>query len=446
MNNLQEPRIKEFIEQHRWKELRESIADWPAPDLADLLMSMEKPQRVLLFRSLPPELASRVFAELETREVDTFLKDLTDEETRQLLADLPPDDRTNLLEELPGKATQRLLNLLSPADLAEARLLLGFPEESIGRLMTPDYVAVRAHWTIHRAIEHIRQRGKGIENISIIYVVDEYWHLLDALELQRFVLADPDQTVESIMDRSFVNLSAYDDREVAVRTFDRYDLSAVPVVNSEGVLLGVVTIDDVLDVALEEATEDFQKSAGVSPLGENYQDASVWFLYRKRIGWLLALIGVNLVSSGIIAAYEEILSATIALAFFIPLLIDTGGNTGAQSASLMIRDLATGNTQLNQWARTVLKELLEGLILGLTMGIAAYFLGFFRGGIEVAFIVGLSMMLLVFFANLVGISLPFVLTRFNMDPAVASSPLITTLVDALGLFIYFNIATWILNS
>lgn len=446
MKEMTESTIKELLEQRRWSILREAIVDIPAPDLADLLLSLNQSERVLLFSLLPRRLSSEVFAYLTPNDKDDLLKGLTDEETRQLLADLPPDDRTTLLAELPGQVTQRLLNLLSPEDLKEARLLLGFPEESVGRLMTPDYVAVRPHWTISRALDHIRTMGKGSETISVIYVIDEDWHLLDALEIQLFILANPNDTVDKIMDYTYVSLSAYDDREEAVRSMDRYDLSALPVIDRDGVLLGIVTVDDVLDVAREEATEDFQKSAAVSPLRISYKEASVWSLYQKRIGWLLALIFVNLISSGIIAAYEEVLAASIALAFFIPLLIDTGGNTGAQSASLMIRSLATEDVELSDWLRTLGKELLEGIFLGITMGVAAWMLGYWRVGVEVAFIVGLTMLSLVIVANLVGVGLPFLLTRLRLDPAVASSPLITTVVDAVGLLIYFSIATWVLPT
>jgi magnesium transporter len=444
MNKLVEDKIFELISQRRWKELRQEVSDTPAPDVADFMMELKKPDRILFYSSLPRDLSSEVFTSLEPAQKDELLKELTDDETRQLLADMAPDDRTNLLEDLPGQATQRVINLLSKEDLEEARLLLGFPQESVGRLMTPDYVAVRPNWTIEQALNHIRRRGKDSETISTIYVTDDSWHLLDALPLEAFILTDPSEEVENIMDHSYVSLSALEDREEAVRTMERYDLSVLPVTDLDGVLLGIVTVDDVLDVAREEATEDFQKAAGLAPLRVSYSEASVWSLYVKRIGWLLILVLVNLASASVIAAYEDTLQAVIALAFFIPLLIDTGGNTGAQSASLMIRSLATGELELHEWFRTALKELVEGLLLGLTMGAAAWVLGFYRGGVEVAFVVAITMFILVILANLVGMGLPFLLTRLKLDPAVASSPLITTVVDALGLLIYFTIATRVL--
>jgi magnesium transporter len=443
MEVIQE-RINELIQQRKWKSLREVVADIPAPDLADLLVQVKEPDKVLLFTSLPRDLASDVFSYLETSEKDEMLTELTDEETRRLLADLPPDERTSLLENLPGVATQRVLNLLSPKDLEQTRVLLGYPEESVGRLMRPDYVAVRPDWTIARALEHIRARGKDIETISIIYVADASWHLLDALELQRFILADPNDTVESIMDRNYIGLNALDDQEEAVRTMDRYDLYALPVMDDENVLLGIVTVDDILDIAREEATEDFHKFAAVAPLKESYRETGRLRLYRKRIGWLIILVGVNLISSGIIHFYEETLQALFTLAFFIPLLIGTGGNTGAQSATLMVRALATDDLTISDWFQTLIKEVGVGGLLGFTMAAATFPLGFWRGDLPVAIIVSATMASIVIIANLVGMLLPFLMTRFRLDPAVASSPLITTVMDALGLLIYFSIATYVL--
>jgi len=445
-DELLKSEIEMLIKQRKWLDLRKALVSKPEPEIADLLLELDKSDRVIIFRLLPRRLASDVFAYLEPADEDALLKDLTDEETRQLLADMRPDDRTQLLEELPGQVTQRLLNLLSAEDLREARLLLGYPEESVGRLMTPDYVAVRPYWTISQALDHIRTKGKDSETISVIYVTDSSWHLLDALELQRFILARPTDTVEQIMDYSFVSLSAYDDREKAVDLMQRYDLFALPVVDTEGVLLGVVTVDDVLDVAQEEATEDFHKVAAVAPLKISYRESSIWSLYRKRIVWLIILIFVNLVSSGVIAAFEETLAAAIALAFFIPLLIDSGGNTGAQSATMMVRALATGDVEPAEWARTLLKELGVGLSLGITMGFAGSLLGLVLGvGPEIGLVVGLTMLLIIIVANIIGVVVPFLLTRLNLDPAVASSPLITSIADATGLLIYFSIAAWILG-
>jgi magnesium transporter len=446
--------VRTLIEEKRWKGLAGREIDWPstrliAPELVDILLSLGKPDRVLLFRALPRGIASEVFSYLEGESRDTLLRELTDQETRVLLADLNPDDRTELLGELPGQVTQRLLNLLGPEDLKEARRLLGYPDESVGRLMTPDYLAVKPEWTVLRALEHIRIRGHESETADVIYVVDDGWRLIDDMPLRRLVMADPNKTVRDVMDDAFVSLRATDDREEAVRKMQRYNRVALPVVDVDGVLLGIVTVDDVMDVAEEEATEDFHRVGGVMPLGMSYWQAGVWILYRSRIVWLAALVIVNLVSSGIIAAYEEALEALVALAFFIPLIIDTGGNVGAQSATMMIRGISTGDIRLNQWAKVFLKEAGLGLIIGASLGAMGFLLGFWRGGPEIGMQLGLivllTMIAMLVLTNLVGMILPFILTRLKLDPAVASGPLITSIADAVGLIVYFSIATAILG-
>jgi magnesium transporter len=291
------PEIRQLIRLHRWPELSNRRLSWPepetvAPDLVDELLELDRTDRVLFFRALPRPLASEVFAHLESDpEVrDDLLAALTDQETRHLLATLSPDDRTSLLEELPGQVIQRLLNFLNPQDLAEARQLLGYPEESVGRLMTPDYIAVKPEWSVSRALEHIRRRGRASETVDVIYVHDDAWRLIDALPLKRFILADPEAPVQSIMDNAFISLSAYDDRESALRTFQRYDAVALPVVDSQGILIGIVTVDDILDVAEAEFTEDFQKFAAMEPVKEAYWQTSILRFYRSRVGWLAALV------------------------------------------------------------------------------------------------------------------------------------------------------------
>jgi magnesium transporter len=247
------------------------------------------------------------------------------------------------------------------------------------------------------------------------------------------------------MDYSYVTISAMEDREEAVRVMHRHALSVLPAVDSAGVLLGIVTVDDVLDVAEEEITEDFHKAAAVQPLKSGYREAGVWPLYRKRIGWLVALILINMVSSTVISVYEEVLASAMVLTFFIPLLIASGGNAGSQSATLMIRALATGDVKLTQWFRVLAKELLVGLALGTTMGLAGGLLGLFQGGYQIGVVVGLAMVAVVLVANIMGVALPFLLLRLGLDPAVASSPLITSIADATGLAIYFAIAVWFLG-
>ncbi len=439
------PEIKELLEKRHWRELSQRLGEWPEPEVADLLLHLEKPERVLVYRALPRKRAADIFAHLDPEHQDALLQELSDEDTRQLLAHLSPDDRTALLEELPAEVTQRLLKLLSPEDLVEARRLLGYPEESVGRLMTPDYISIPKDMTIAEALDYIRRTGRDRETFNLIYVTDKNGKLLDGLRLRKFILANPDDKVESIMDHRFIALSAFDDREKAVQMIQRYDVYALPVVDSEGVLLGIVTVDDVLDVAQEEATEDFQRWAAVAPLETHYSNASPADLFRKRIGWLMILVFVNLISAKLIDNYEAYLKEFYVLAFFIPLLIASGGNSGAQSATLMVRAIATGDLDLKRWGRALGKELLVGLLLGVTMGAVTWMLGVYRGDLTIGLVVGLSMMSIVLIANTIGVLLPFSLMRFKVDPAIASSPLITSMMDAIGLSIYFWIGAMVLK-
>ncbi|WP_408997948.1 magnesium transporter [Syntrophus buswellii] len=433
--------IRTLLGRKDWTGVRMLLRDAPPPDVADVLLALGKQERVLLFRLLPRSLASDAFSYLEPFKKDELLKDLSDEEARELLADLYPDDLAEFLEEMPGMATQRLLNLLDPDDRKDALNLLGYPEKSVGRLMTPYYVAVRPEWTVAQALDHIRERGRDSETIHVIHVVDARWRLLDTLSLRRFILAGPDDTVERIMDRSFVSITASEDRQEAVRLIQHYDLVTLPVVDSGGVLLGIVTVDDVLDVAQKEATEDIQLSAAVSPLKISYRDSGLWTLFSRRVGWLAALVLVNMASGGVIAYHEDLLTSSIALTFFIPLLIATGGNAGSQSATLMVRAMATGEVKPAQYTWAVGRELVVGLILGLALGLLSWMLGFYRGGVQMALVLFLAMASIVVVTNIIGAGLPFILYRLGMDPAVASSPLVTSVADVVGLIIYFFIAS-----
>lgn len=424
---------------------------WPPAEVAELLLDMDQADSVLLFRSLPRQFAAEVFAELEPHQQDGLLKNLTAQETSQLLADLTPDDRTALFEELPAQVTRRLLDLLSPADLKEARQLLGYPEESVGRLMTPDYVSVHPDWTVARALDHIRLRGKDSETINVIYVTDRSGKLLDDIRLRTLILAQPNDTIEQLMDHNVASLSAFEDREKAVQMIRRYDLVALPVVDSEGILLGIVTIDDLMDVEEAEVTEDFHRIAAVSVQRgedgfiESIRNAPMNLLYRRRVAWLLLLVFFNIFSGAAIATFEETIVQAFALVFFLPLLVASGGNAGAQAATLMVRALATGDVRMNDWARLLGRELVVATALGVTMGVAVSFIGIFRGGSEIALVVALAMIAIVIVGSTVGMSLPFLFSKMGRDPATASAPLITSIADVFGIFIYFSIAAWFLN-
>jgi magnesium transporter len=441
------PEIEELIENRRWNELRDGITSWHPSEVADLLLEIDKKDRVLLFRALPRDFATDVFTEYEYEERESLLSDLTDRETKFLLEDLSPDDRTDLLSELPAKVTRELMNMLSPEDLREARFLLGYPDESVGRMMTPDFIKINADWTVKDALNQIRKFGKDSETINRVYVLDKKGKLIDDILLKALILSQEDTKIEDLMDYSVISISAFDDQEEAVRYMEKYDLYVLPVVDSEGCLVGIVTFDDVFDVSEEEATEDFQKLGGVNPVDQSYLTASVGKLFVKRFPWLFALLLANFISAAVISYYQPVFTLVGALVFFMPLLNGAAGNSGTQSATLVIRSMALGEIDFKMWRKVFTKELIIGLLLGLSLGVFTYLRGILEGqsNHEISIVVSLSVLVLLIWANLVGGLLPLIISRFNLDPAVISSPLITTLIDITGISIYFNIAIFIMD-
>lgn len=434
-----------LIDSGQLKQLSVRLKEWADPELADLIGALKAKQQILLFRLLARQQAAHVFALFEPEHQDRILRALTDVDTRALLARLSPDDRTALLDELPATVTKRLMQLLSPEDLAESRQLLGYPDDSVGRMMNPDYIRVRAEWTVEQALAHIRKFARDSEVFNILYVTDGEGVLVDVLRMRRLILAPLNTVLSELLNYRFFSLSAYDDQEFAVEQIQRYDVNALPVVDSDGVLLGIVTVDDLFDVAEEEATEDIQKGAAVSPLETNYSSAASLLLFRKRIGWLIILIFVNLLSAAVISNYLDYLQAYVALVLFMPLVIASGGNTGAQSATLMVRALAVGDLKFSGWMKVLTKELKVGAMLSLAMGFFAFVLGIYRSESRIALTVGLSMFFAVFFANMIGALLPLMLKKFKIDPAAASSPLVTSIMDTVGLQIYFTMAIVVLS-
>jgi magnesium transporter len=350
------PDIKELIEQKNWKELKAVLSDLAPQDIAEVFNALEEKNLVIAFRLIPKDKASDVFAEIDPSMQEFILRHIADKEIKELIQELPPDDRTALFEDLPGQLTQKILNLLPAEERIEALQLLGYPEDSVGRLMTPDYIAVKKEWPIAKALQHIRQYGKDAETIDMIFVVDTRWKLLDDIPIRRFILAETDQTVADIMDNEFVAINATEDQEVAYRMIKKYNLNVLPVIDNDGILLGIVTVDDMLDVSEEEITEDFQKISAIEPIEERYATVSAPLLYKKRIGWLMILLITDFLSSSIIAHFENAIQAVIALAFFIPVLIDSGGNIAAQSSTLIIRALATGELSVKRWFSVVKKN------------------------------------------------------------------------------------------
>lgn len=448
-----QPEIEELIEARDLDTLRETLSALEIADIAEILEDLPVSSRAVVFRLLPHDEASDVFEHFSFDGQEELIRDLSSEELKRLLNDMAPDDRTHLLEELPGSLTQRLLKTLNPEELRVARALLGYPEDSIGRLMTPEYVDAKLDWTVQQTLDHLRRTGAEAETISYIYVIDERGRLIDDLHLSKLVMADPQSKLRDLVEENVTVLHALDDREEAVVTFKKYDRIALPVTDRRGVLLGIVTIDDVFDVEEEEATEDMQKFSGLESLEESYLTARRLLLIRKRIGWLTLLFIGGLVTSRVLSQFGDLLQQFVILSFFIPLVISSGGNSGSQSASLIIRSLAIQEVEPGDWFRVFKRELMVGLAMGFFLGLilSGLLLGLawftdqsVRESLPLALVAQCSVTSIVTLGTLSGALLPLVLKRLGLDPAVSSAPFIATFIDLSGIILYLAFAWLIL--
>jgi len=442
MLNFDVKTLFRHIRKKSWKELQSAMDELDYLQLAEAINRGSGFEVIVLFRFLSRELAKEVFQELSHDKQEEIVNGLAQHASKvaDLLNDMEPDDRTAFLGELPGEVAQRLMQLLTPDNREIATRLLGYPEDSIGRLMTPEYVAVKPHFTVEDTLAHIRKYGHDSETLNVIYVVDDNWQLIDDIRIREIILASPEQRISDLIDYKFTSLNAFDDQETAVSAFKMYDRVVLPVLDTTGTLLGIVTIDDVFEVAEEEETEDFHKFGAVQDAIVSPLQASVSFLYKKRVFWLTALVFVNVFSGAIIQNFENVLERTLSLVFFLPLLIDSGGNAGSQSATLMIRALAMGDVEIRDWTKLLGKEILVSLLLGLTMALGVSFVSAFRAP-EIMLVLAVTMTLIVIVGSLIGMLLPFIFTRLKIDPATASAPLITSLADILGVLIYFTVAS-----
>lgn len=468
---LLEPEIRELVREGRYAELREVLPGLPPADVADILAELPPREAAVAFRLLPRDLAAEVFAYHTPERQERLIAELGTEAAAGVVEAMSPDDRARLLDELPAEVAQRILASLSPEQRRATQVILGYPPESVGRLMTPDYVWVRPSWTVAQALEHIRRTGRDAETVNVVYVIDEQGRLIDDIRLRQLLFAGPEQTIESLMDRQFIALRADQDQEEAVRTMARYDRSVLPVVDSRGVLLGIVTADDVADVAEAEVTEDIQKLGGMQALEDPYITTPVLHLARKRITWLAVLFVGEMFTQTAMAQFESEIERAAVLATFVPLIISSGGNSGSQATTLVIRALAVGEIALRDWVRVLIRECAGGLILGTALGLLGLlrvhlwgWMGWFErvdhhtGEVLVSTLraqehyhllgvsVGVSVLGVVLWGTIVGSMLPFLLKRLRLDPATSSAPFVATLVDVTGVFIYFSIAVLFLRG
>jgi magnesium transporter len=415
--------------------------------LADVMALLSPEHSAALLRLLPPGPGAEIFSHLDSEQQDAVLEAMPRAELVRLFEHLPSDDRADIYNRMDESRRTQLLPALAKIERDDILNLAAYREGTVGSVMTSDYAAVRADLTVAQALQTVRQEAPDKETIYQIYIVDDARRLSGIVSLRDLVLAPEDARVADLMRTDVVSARADWPREQAARLISDHDLLAIPVVDADDRLLGIVTVDDAMDVAEEESTEDFHKGGGTLALKNlSVKDASAWLLYRKRVFWLAVLVFGNLLSGAGIAYFEDTIAAYIALVFFLPLLIDSGGNAGSQSATLMVRALATGDVVIKDWVKMLGREFGVAGLLGVTMAVAVSGIGLFRGGPDIALVVSLSMVVIVIVGSVVGMSLPFLLSRLKLDPATASAPLITSVADAAGVMIYLSIAVAVLGA
>jgi len=454
--NEQTAEIRELIEKGEWDILVDIVSQRPTSETVEIINELTDEDKIHLFKLLPLNRRVKAFRFLESHIQNYVFESLSHHDTAVLLNEMPPDDRTAFLEELPGEVVKELLKLLSWEERTVTLSLLGFPEHSVGRLMTPDYIAVEPQWTISEVLDYVREHGRDSETINVIYVVDKNGVLLDSIRIIKFLLVPLTEKVSALVDnKKVMGLSPYDDEESAINAFRRNNRVALPVIDTSGVMLGIVTIDDVMRLAEDEDTEDIQKIGGVEALEEPYMNIPFFRLMKKRASWLVILFIGEMLTATAMGFFQNEIAKAVVLALFVPLIISSGGNSGSQASTLIIRAMALGEVSIRDWWRIMKREIFSGLFLGSVLGL----LGFIRvtawsaftniygdHWFLVALTVSFSLLGVVLWGTLAGSMLPLILKRFGIDPAVSSAPFVATLVDVTGLLIYFTLALSILKG
>lgn len=455
LNKLILPEISDLLTTKNFSVLKEVITDLEVADVAEIVADLPENQQALLFRILQTSKAADVFEYMDPDFQLRIIHSLSSTDAAKILNEMSPDDRTSFLEEIPSSVSKKLIGFLNTEERGIALSLLAYPEYSVGRLITTDYIEVNKDMTITEVFEHIRRFGKDSETVNILYVVNENDKLIDDIKIRTLIFAEPHQKVEELLDQNFISLNAYDDQEKAIDFFKKYDRVALPVTDSSGVLLGIVTIDDVFDVAEDEATEDIHRFGGTEAIEEPYLNISLQKMIRKRAIWLSILFIGEMLTASAMAVFEDEISKAVILALFVPLIISSGGNSGSQAATLVIRAIALSEITIKDWWFVLKRELSSGLILGSILAI----IGFFRimvwesvfhvygnHWMLVAFTVSFSLVGVVTWGTLMGGMLPILLKRIGLDPATSSAPFVATLVDVVGIIIYFSFAFLILKG
>src|SRR5215207_2291983 len=436
-------------------EMRRFLDDQNIIDIANLVYEYEEHEAAII-AGMSVHRAAGVFKILEFAAQKKVIQTLPPVKTAGLLNELPPDDRTDFLEELPSNVVRELIKLLDNEERKITLSLLGYPENSVGRLMTPDYVYVYENNTVQQVLDTVRRVGKNSETIDVIYVINNKGELLDDIRIREFILATPDKKVSDLMDDRVISLNAYDDQELANEAFKMNNRVALPVVSNNNKLLGIVTIDDILWVASEEFSEDMQKIGGTAALDQPYLEMPLFSLFKKRVVWLVVLFFGELLTATAMAYFEEEIKKYVVLALFVPLIISSGGNSGSQASTLIIQAMAVGEITLKDWWRVMRREILSGLLLGTVLCIIGFFRIFVWHAINpniygphwvlLGIAVGFTLLGVVLWGTLCGSMLPMILKKLGADPAVSSAPFVATLVDVTGLIIYFSFAFFLLSG
>ncbi|NMA60138.1 MAG: magnesium transporter [Clostridiales bacterium] len=436
-----------LIEEEKYTEARKSIIDLPAVDIAKLFEEVPQPKLVVVFRLLPKDLSSDVFTHMSSELQRQVIEAITDKEVVAIMSNLFMDDAIDFIEEMPANVVKRVLKNTSEDTRTLINQFLNYPTDSAGSIMTIEYIDLKKHMTVGQALDYIKANGYDKETINTCYVLNSSRVLEGVVSLRQLVLSDDEEILEDIINLEVDSVKTHDDQEEVATTFKKYDYYVMPVVDNENRLVGIITVDDIIDVIDKEATEDIHKMAALQPTEKPYLKTNIWHLAKNRIPWLLILMVSAALTGGIIKRYETALQSVILLAAFIPMLMDTGGNAGSQSSTLIIRGLALGEIEPKHFLKVIWKELGVSIIVGIILS-AVNFLKIYlidKAGVLVAITVSFTLVLTVTLSKVIGGILPLLAKRFKMDPAIMAGPLITTIVDAISLVVYFATATWLLK-
>ncbi|WP_462427916.1 magnesium transporter [Fusobacterium varium] len=436
-----------FLKNNQLAKLKESLMEENPVDIAELLEDLTKEQSLKIFRILPKDTSAEVFSYLSSEKQQEIVENITDEEIRHIIDEMFIDDTVDFIEEMPANIVDKILQNTSPDTRKLINQFLKYPENSAGSVMTVEYVSLKSDMNIGQALNHIKKVGIDNETIDICYIIDNQRKLVGFISLKSLIFLDDILPLVDAMETNVISAVTTDDQEFIASQFRKYDLTSMPVVDNEGRLVGIITIDDVVDVIDQENTEDFQKMAAMNPSDEEYLKESVFSLAKHRIIWLLVLMISATATGTIIRRYEEVLQSVVILAAFIPMLMDTGGNAGSQSSTLIIRGIALGEIQIKDVGKILWKEFRVSLIVGVTLAAVNFLRIYFidRAGLTISLVVCASLLFTVVIAKVVGGVLPLMAKAFKLDPAIMASPLITTIVDACALVVYFGLSTHFLN-